>query len=337
MGLLLFEQPHNCLFNMKYICLKTTNPYYNLAVEEYVFRHAEDDVFMLWQNEPSVICGKNQNVYAEVDLAYAKERGIHICRRITGGGAVYHDLGNINYTFISTHGDARALDFEYFSRPIRNAITKMGVCCRMSERNDIECDGGKFSGNAQHAEGGRILHHGTLLFNTDFDVMEEVLRVDKEKLAYRAVKSLRSRVVNLLSLLPQKISLSAFLGEIERDVCTELLAEAVAAPSNEEIDAICKRNESAEWILSDKRYLTSYTVRRKKKYPFGLVALDMELERSVIRRIRILGDFFGTLPVETLEQTLLGKDVREPLAIDPSPYIHGMSAEELSSLLSDGQ
>ncbi len=318
---------------MKYIRLKTTDPYYNLAVEEYLFRNAEDDIFMLWQNEPSVICGKNQNAYAEVNLPLAEARGIHICRRITGGGAVYHDLGNINYTFICAKEGARVLDFEYFSRPIRSVIAAMGVPCHMSDRNDIECESGKFSGNAQHADGGRILHHGTLLFNTDFSVMEGVLRVDKEKLAYRAVKSLRSRVVNLLSLLPKKVDLSAFLEDLSRGVCAELGADPIPAPSNAEIDEICQRNRSAEWIFSDKRYLTSYTSHRKKKFPFGLVDVEFELLRDRIQSIKISGDFFGTAPIEALEQALIGQNPDALSYIDPSPYVGAMTFEDLSALL----
>ena len=322
---------------MKYIRLHTTNPYYNLAVEEYLFRHADTDIFMLWQNEPSVIAGKNQNVYAEVDLAYAEAHGIHICRRITGGGAVYHDLGNINYTFISAGGEAKPLDFEFFSRPIRHALARLGLETTMSDRNDIECGGLKFSGNAQHAEGGRILHHGTILFDTDFSVMESVLKVDKEKLAYRAVKSLRARVVNLKALLGESITLDGFLSAIEEDVCKDLGAEPTSLPENEEIRRIYERNRSHEWIFSDKRYLTSYAVQRKKKYPFGLVMVDMSLERDTIQSIKISGDFFSRRPVELLESALVGKDRRDLSSIDPSPYIYGMTLSDLTELLSDPQ
>lgn len=318
---------------MKYIRLYTTNPFYNLAVEEYLFRNADDDVFMLWQNEPSVISGKNQNIYAEVDLDYAEKNGINVCRRITGGGSVYHDLGNINYTFISTHGDTRALDFEFFTRPIRNALARLGVECRVGTRNDIECEGGKFSGNAQHFENGRILHHGTLLFNTDFGVMERVLKVDKEKLEYRAIKSLRSRVVNLSGLIKEKITLSDFISNIEASVCTDLGATATDAPKNEEIDAIYKRNQSSEWRFSDKRFLTNYSVERKKKYPFGLIKVQLELDHGLISRITFSGDFFSTAPIEKLEEALVGMNPNSLTEIDPSPYISGMSFAELEELL----
>lgn len=318
---------------MKYIRLNTTDPYYNLAVEEYLFRSADDDVFMLWQNAPSVIVGKNQNVYAEVDLEYAEKNGINVCRRITGGGAVYHDLGNLNYTFISTRGDASALDFEFFTRPIRNALSKLGIECDIGSRNDIECALGKFSGNAQHCEGGRILHHGTLLFGSDFSVMESVLRVDKEKLAYRAVKSCRSRVVNLSELIKEKITLSDFISSIEDSVCLELGAAVVPPPCCEEIDAIYERNKTKEWLYSDKRFLTNYSIERKKKYQFGLVKAQLEIERGLISRITFSGDFFSTSPIEKLEAALLGTNPNRLPQIDPSPYIYGMSYAELCELL----
>ena len=324
--------PEFC-FSMKYIRLNTTDPYYNLAVEEYLFRHAEEDIFMLWQNEPTVVCGKNQNVYAEVDTDLAAKRGIHITRRITGGGAVYHDLGNVNYTFISVGGEGRPLDFEYFTRPIRSAIEALGVACKMSDRNDIECEGGKFSGNAQHAEGGRILHHGTLLFDTDFSVLGSVLKVDKEKLAYRAVKSVRARVVNLRSMMGEGATLDAFLAGIEKSVSEKLGAEPWELPESEEIQRLYERNRSAEWIFSDKRYLTSYEVQRKKKYPFGLVEAHLTMERNRIEAITILGDFFGVRPVEELEKALVGMEADRLSFVDPSPYISGMTFEDLCDLL----
>ena len=318
---------------MKYIRLNTTDPYYNLALEEYLFKTAEDDVFMLWQNGPSVIAGKNQNVYAEVDLDYAKKEGINVCRRITGGGAVYHDLGNINYTFISPRG-VSSLNFEYFTRPIRSALLGLGIESTLGGRNDIECRGSKISGNAQHVEGGRILHHGTLLFDTDSSVMSRVLKVDKEKLAYRAVKSCSARVVNLCGLFEHKISLDEFIYQIESRVCADLGAVRTAPPECEEINALYERNRSEEWIYSKRRYLTDYSVIRKKKFPFGLVIAELTLERELIKNIRISGDFFSTRPIDELEAALVGTSPNMPPDIDPSPFIDGMSRDELSLLLS---
>ena len=187
---------------MKFLRLNTTDPYYNLAVEEYLFRHATEDVFMLWQNEPCVVIGKNQNAYAEINMDVARRDGIAVVRRITGGGAVYHDDGNVNYTFIAASGNA-SLDFSRFCAPIIDALCEVGVTAALSGRNDLTVDGKKISGNAQHSANGKTLHHGTLLFDSDLEKLSSVLHVDEEKLRAKSIRSVRSRVINLKTLLPQ--------------------------------------------------------------------------------------------------------------------------------------
>ncbi len=319
---------------MKYLRLYSTDPYYNLAVEEYLLRHTDEDIFMLWQNEKTVVIGKNQNAYAEIDLDYAKKAGIRISRRISGGGAVYHDMGNVNYTFITSSERATALDYAYFTRPIIEALATLGVKAELSGRNDLECGGKKFSGNAQYTGDGRILHHGTLLYDTDADVMSRVLRVDKEKLAHRAVKSHKGRVGNLAPLL-RGLTAEGFIKSIEAHVLASTDASRIPIPENEEIDALVRRNSSSEWILSDKRYLTDYTVKRRKKYPFGIVCIEMTLAGDNIEKLCISGDFFGTRPVAALEQALLGHPLASLPDIDPSPYVAGMTREDLASLLQD--
>ncbi|MBQ2999030.1 MAG: lipoate--protein ligase [Clostridia bacterium] len=318
---------------MKYYRLKTTNPYENLAVEEFLLRTADDDVFMLWQNEPTVVIGKNQNAYAEVDLAAAREKGIHVSRRITGGGAVYHDLGNINYTFITSQEKAEVLDYAYFCEPILRALAELGLSCSLSGRNDLECEGRKFSGNAQHASDGKILHHGTILFDTDVSEMASVLKVDREKLAYRGVHSHRSRVVNLREMLGEGTTAEGLVSHIERYVLETMQAEEMPTPTNPQIDALRARNESDEWIYSEKRYLTNYTVEKRKKYPFGVVKVAMALEKDTIERILISGDFFGRLPIEELERELVGQNPTALREFDPAPYIAGMTLEEFAELI----
>ena len=318
---------------MKYYRLKTTNPYENLAVEEFLLRTADDDVFMLWQNEPTVVIGKNQNAYAEVDLAVAREKGIHVSRRITGGGAVYHDLGNINYTFITSQEKAEVLDYAYFCEPILRALAELGLSCSLSGRNDLECEGRKFSGNAQHASDGKILHHGTILFDTDVSEMASVLKVDREKLAYRGVHSHRSRVVNLCEMLGEGTTAEGLVAHIERYVLETMQAEEMPTPTNPQIDTLRARNESDEWIYSEKRYLTNYTVEKRKKYPFGVVKVAMELEKDTIERILISGDFFGRSPIEELERTLVGQNPTALREFDPAPYIAGMTLEEFAELI----
>ncbi len=318
---------------MKYIRLKTTDPYYNLAVEEYLFNTCDDDIFMLWQNDKVVVIGNNQNAYAEVNLEYARENNIKISRRITGGGAVYHDLGNINYTFITSTEKAKALNYEYFTKPIIDALATLGLKCELSGRNDIECEGRKFSGNAQHSSNGKILHHGTILFDANVAVMSSVLKVDKEKLEYKAVKSHKSRVVNLSELLKDKISADDFISYIENFVICDLGAQLFTIEDNEEISRICERNRSEDWIYSTKRYLTDYTVRKRKKYPFGIVNIEMTLVKDIIENIVISGDFFGLGDVKALEKFLIGKSPSNLEYFDVSTYIDKMTFDEFLKLI----
>lgn len=291
---------------------------------------------MLWQNEKTVVIGKNQNAYAEVDLDFAKSEGIRISRRISGGGAVYHDMGNVNYTFITSSEKATALDYAYFTRPIIRALASLGVNAELSGRNDLECAGKKFSGNAQYTGEGRILHHGTLLFDVDAEMLSRVLRVDKEKLAHRAVQSHKARVGNLAPLLGG-ITVEDFIARIEEHVLKATGAERIDIPENDETKALRARNASAEWILSDKRYLTEYTVQRRKKYPFGIVCFDLSLTGNTIENIVISGDFFGTKPISELENALQGQSLDALPDIDPAPYIAGMTREGLDSLLRDNE
>ncbi|MBO4411698.1 MAG: lipoate--protein ligase [Lachnospiraceae bacterium] len=191
---------------MRLILTNSLDPYYNLACEEYYFRDTEDDVFMLWQNRPTVVIGRNQNLYDEVDLSYTEKEGIEVVRRITGGGAVYHDLGNVNYSFITSREKAAVLDFDYFTRPIRDTLLSLGIEAVLSGRNDLVVsapDGSflKFSGNAETATDRRILSHGTLLFDSDLGVLSKALKPDPEKLKKRAIQSVRSRVTNLKPLV----------------------------------------------------------------------------------------------------------------------------------------
>ena len=230
---------------MKFLILKTTNPYVNLATEEYLFNNSDDDVFMLWQNEPSIIIGKNQNAFAEINMDFARENNLNIVRRITGGGAVYHDLGNLNYTFISTKNENNGIDFEHFTLPIIESLKNLGICAKLSGRNDLIVDDKKFSGNAQHTVGNRVLHHGTLLFDTNLDMLSSALNVDEEKLKAKAIKSTRSRVVNLKSIINRDIDVNEFIKIISDFVISKFSPEIISAPNSVEIDSLVKRNVSS--------------------------------------------------------------------------------------------
>jgi lipoate-protein ligase A len=191
-----------------------TNPYFNIAAEEYVLKHFSEDVFMLWQNEPSVIIGKHQNTLAEINHQYVEQNRIPIIRRISGGGAVFHDLGNLNFTFIKTIHGEDLVDFKRFIDPIIAVLKELGIDARQEGHNDIRINGLKCSGNAEHVFKNRVLHHGTILFSSDLETLGTALHSEEDRFTGRAVKSRRSPVTNIISHLPVKITLNEFIEKV---------------------------------------------------------------------------------------------------------------------------
>ena len=191
-----------------------TNPYFNIAAEEYVLKHFSEDVFMLWQNEPSVIIGKHQNTLAEINYQYVEQNNIPVVRRISGGGAVFHDLGNINFTFIKTIIGEDLVDFKRFIDPIITVLQLLGVEAKQEGHNDICIKGLKCSGNAEHIFKNRVLHHGTMLYSSDLDTLGVALQANEERFTGRAVKSRRSPVTNIISHLPVMMTICDFIEKI---------------------------------------------------------------------------------------------------------------------------
>ncbi len=319
---------------MKLLILHSTNPYRNLAIEEYLFRQSKEDVFMLWQNEPTVVIGKSQNAHAEINLELARARGVHVARRITGGGAVYHDLGNVNYSIVSTSKGKDGIDFAYFTAPMIAVLASFGVTAELSGRNDLTVDGKKVSGSAQHAEGDRVLHHGTLLFDSDLDALSSVLRVDEEKLRARAIRSVRSRVTDLRPYLNVDCDAKAFMERVADFVTRTYGATRMDIPANEEIERLFARNASEEWLFPTRELLSCYSIIKKKRYSFGTVELSLDMQGDTVRDARISGDFFGILPISKLETMLVGATLKETVErlskVNVGEYIHGMTAEMLS-------
>lgn len=180
------------------------DPYFNLALEEYLLREFEEDCFMLWQNEPCVVIGRNQNPLVEINYEFVKQNNIKIARRLSGGGAVYHDLGNLNFTFIinDTNNDLR--NYHKFITPIIEVLAKLGVKAEMSQRNDLTINGLKFSGNAQYKNRNRLLHHGTILFSSDLNSVRSALKADISGKG-RWVKSIPSPITNVQEHLSRSL------------------------------------------------------------------------------------------------------------------------------------
>ena len=308
-----------------------TDPYFNLASEQYLLECEPDDVFMLWRNERSVIIGRNQNAYAEIDRKYVTDNGIAVVRRLTGGGAVFHDPGNINYSFIMKKGGAQALDFASFCAPVVSALQKLGVPAELSGRNDLTANGRKFSGNAQCVYNGRVLHHGTILFNADMSGMSNALHADTEKMKSNGVKSVRARVCNLIEYLPgfDVLRLKDYLEQSVDGEITEF--------SDEQIKGIEKlkkeKYESWEWNYGKSK---TYEKTVKRRFPFGTVEVSYTTEHGVITEIKISGDYFGVKPTSELEAALSGKRLMREEIIsalsDVKSYIHGAEAFDIAGL-----
>lgn len=198
---------------MIYHVSNTNDTAFNIALEEYCFKNLrdQDEIFLLWINEPSIIVGKYQNTIEEINTEYTREHGINVIRRISGGGAVYHDLNNLNYTIISNKDKGKeGFDFKEFSKPIIDTLAELGVKAEFTGRNDLEIDGQKFCGNAQAYIKDRVMHYGCLLFNVEFSALANALKVSKDKIESKGVKSVRARVTNILPHLKEPITVNEF-------------------------------------------------------------------------------------------------------------------------------
>lgn len=327
---------------MKYIINKANNPAYNIALEAYAFRELvdEDELFILWINEPAIIIGKHQNTIQEINKEYTDANGIHVVRRLSGGGAVYHDLNNLNYTIISNKSEEGAFDFKTFSQPVIETLADLGVKAEFTGRNDLEIDGKKFCGNAQAYYKGRMMHHGCLLFDVDMTVLGNALKVSKDKIESKGVKSVRARVTNILSELPEKITVGEFSDKI-LDKMKETYPDMTEYVLTDNDLAKIQESYESQFNTWDWTYgaAPEYTIERDVRYPAGKITTYANVENSIIKSIKIYGDFFGVRGVEDIEGLLIGTryeytDVLEKLkTIDTTQYFSRMTVEEVAKAI----
>lgn len=314
------------------------DPAFNLALEELLAAGYGREFFMLWRNAPSIIVGRNQNTAAEIDAAAVRELDLHVVRRITGGGAVYHDLGNQNYTIARDVREFSPSGFAECARPVVSALRRMGVPAGFSGRNDILVAGRKVSGGARSVLRERTLFHGTMLFDVDMSVLERVLKPDAEKIRSKGVKSVRSRVMNLRELFP-----AWSMEEFQTAFRTALLEElGIASPTpippeflGQAEKLAAERYRSWDWNYG---IAYPYEFNRRARFPGGAVEVSARIEKNRIAELSIRGDFFGDAPAEELASSLLGcrlrpEAVAQKLAhVDLGRYMSGVTKEELASL-----
>ena len=329
---------------LAFLDLYTTDAAFNLAAEQYVFDALPRDraYCLLWQNRSAVVIGKYQNTLAEINLPFVEENGIQVVRRLSGGGAVYHDLGNLNYSFIADAGDAGTLDFQLFCAPVVRTLAALGVQAEVNGRNDITIEGRKFSGNAQYLRGGRILHHGTLLFDSDLSVVARALQVDEEKIRAKGLRSVRSRVTNIRPLLPEDIPLPVFRKTLLENILRETPGEEYRFTEADlaSIEAL-RQSRYARWDWNFGASPPCTLLKRRRFEGCGTVEAHIAVEHGRIESLRFMGDFFSAAEPEELAVRFTGlrperADYAAVLADVPvSRYFLGLDREGLLSLLSE--
>lgn len=303
----LTEKPYFCEnFFMLIIKRHHTDPYHNLATEEYVLKEIREDAFMLWRNEPSIIVGKHQNTLSEINPDYVRDHHIKVVRRLSGGGAVFHDLGNINFTFTHTGMNDNLVNFRKYTEPILEVLQKMGVDARFEGRNDLTIIGKKFSGNAMHVWKNKVLHHGTLLFSSQMADLSAALQANPAKFTDKSVKSVRSRVTNIQEHLSEPMDVVKFAEKIQDHIVAKYPEARFYEFTDEDHRKIQK--------LVDQKYGTwEWNYGYSPTYNFtkvirtansGTLEFNLEVREGVIKSVKIYGDYFGRDDPEEIETTL---------------------------------
>ena len=320
---------------MRFFIDDSTDPAFNLALEEALCAEFPEPVLMLWRNRPSVIVGRNQNTLAEVNTAFVREHGIDVVRRMTGGSAVYHDLGNVNYSFIIHERHPEPDSFALFARPVVACLRSLGVPAVFSGRNDILAEGRKISGSAQCCMNGRTLFHGTLLFDLEMEMLEKVLTPGKAKIESKGVRSVRAHVANLKEFLPG-MSTEDFLAVLAE----KLIAVASApGPVPDEWRQKAEKLAGSRYRKWEWNYTSPFEFdwENSARFPAGTVDVKVKVAGGRIGSLRITGDFFGS--AGEIEGRLTGIPfTREAVAaalegVEMEKCIFGLSTPEFLSLI----
>ncbi|WRP08040.1 lipoate--protein ligase [Rossellomorea aquimaris] len=318
-----------------------TDPRINLAIEEYALKNLDinESYLLFYINEPSIIIGKNQNTIEEINTDYVEKQGLHVVRRLSGGGAVYHDLGNLNFSFITKDDGESFHNFKKFTEPVVTALHKLGVKAELSGRNDIIAEGRKISGNAQFSTKGRMFSHGTLLFDSEMENVVSALRVKKDKIESKGIKSIRSRVANISEFLSEKMTIEQFRStlldyifngsDVEEYVLTDEDWKNIHELSKE-------RYQNWDWNYGKS---PKFNLQHSHRFPVGSIDVRLEVNKGKIDNCKIFGDFFGVGNVEDIEEKLIGiryerKDIAAALeGVEIQHYFGNVTKDEFVDLV----
>ncbi|MGY3704290.1 lipoate--protein ligase [Vagococcus martis] len=325
-----------------------TDPRINLAIETYLVQEMplDEPILLFYINEPSIIIGRNQNTIEEINVDYVEDNGIHVVRRLSGGGAVYHDEGNLNFSFIMPDDGESFRNFGKVTQPIIDALHELGVeGAELKGRNDLVIDDKKFSGNAMYATNGRMFAHGTLMFDSDVNEVVNALKVRKDKIESKGIKSIRSRVTNIKPFLSDEYQYMS-----TKDFRKEILLKIFDTTEINDVNEYKLTEEDWKKInaISDKLYRNwdwnygrspEFDIVRRKRFPIGSIEAKMNVSDGEIKDIRIFGDFFGLGQITDVETILTGvKYDKESITkaveeIDVKKYFGNIEVTDLIELL----
>jgi lipoate---protein ligase len=285
------------------------DPALNLALEEYVLRNAQtdEDLLLFYINAPSIIIGRHQNTLEEINRDYVEQHGIYVVRRLSGGGAVYHDLGNLNFSFITNSGPENFRNFKKFTEPVILALQQLGVPAELSGRNDILADGRKVSGNAQYVSKNRMVSHGTLLFDSDLSHVSDALNVSSGKITSKGIKSVRSRVANISEFLPRPMPIENFRAYLLSQYFEGIPETPTLLLNDADWAAVqrlaAERYRSWDWTYG---HSPDFNVEKRQRFPGGEIDARLDIQRGVIQSVKFYGDFFAEGEPGELENLLTG-------------------------------
>lgn len=325
---------------MRYIDNTCIDPYFNLALDEYLLKEKNDEYFVLWRNEPCIVVGKNQNTLSEINVDYVKTNNIKVVRRQSGGGAVFHDLGNLNFTFIVRDDGESFTDFEKFLQPIMGVLRELGIKAEFSGRNDLLIDGKKVVGNAQCKHRNRMMHHGCILFSVNMNNLSGALISKPVKFSDKAVKSVVSRVTNISEHLRASLTVEEFKTLIFEYITKNDKNAVIERLSEREIRDVenLKKSKYETWKWNFGQS-PKYDFYNEKKFTGGTVEASIKVEKGIIKDVKIFGDFFGKEDVGEIEKSLIGKnheesEIKKVLSnFQISEYFSNIKEDEILNLL----
>ena len=293
---------------MKTILNESLDPRYNLALEEYILKYldTQEDFIFLWQNANSVIIGRNQNTIEEVNAQYVVEHQVNVVRRITGGGAVYHDLGNLNFSFITNTTKDNVNNYRKFTDPVIQALNGYGVPAAFGGRNDILVDGMKISGNAQAFHKHRFLHHGTILFNADLTMLGKILKPKPDKVESKGIKSVRARVTNIMPYFKEVPTMAAFktkllMSLLNTNNLTPYLYQLTEKDKAKINELVKTKFSTWAWNYGES---PAFSIEKYGRYEGGGVSFRFNVDNGIIQSVKIFGDFLGTKDIIDIEKLL---------------------------------